>query len=307
MSEKIAYVFPGQGSQKVGMGLDLYNQYEEAKEIVNEADKVLGISLSGLMFEGPEDELKLTVNAQPALVTASIAAYKSALSGNKNIPSPSYLAGHSLGEYTALNIAGVLSFADTVYLARERGRLMFEAGQKIQGGMAAIIGMELDVLKAVCLETGTVIANYNSPGQIVISGAKDNIDKAINLAKEKGAARAIPLVVSGAFHSPLMEPAIEGLKKAINGLDFKEPEIPIIANTTVQPLNTAQEIKDELIRQLNNSVCWQQSVEYMIDNGTTTFIEIGTGNVLAGLIKRINKTVKVLNVGTVSDLVNITG
>jgi [acyl-carrier-protein] S-malonyltransferase len=304
MNSKVAYVFPGQGSQKAGMGLDLYENNREAKEIFEAADRVLGFQLSDLMFNGPEDELKLTVNAQPALVTTSIAAYKAA-SVDRKIESPGFLAGHSLGEYTALNIAGVLTFEDTVYLSRERGRLMYEAGQKLSGSMAAIIGMKEEEVEAVCNDSNTVIANYNSPGQIVISGNKESIDHAVALAKDRGAARAIPLAVSGAFHSPLMEPAIEGLRQAISSIEFKEPEIPIIANTTAKPLISAADIKDELLKQLNQSVRWQQSVQFMIDSGVSTFIEIGTGNVLSGLIKRINKQVKVLNVGTINDLDNI--
>ncbi len=304
---KVAYVFPGQGSQKVGMGRDLFDNFAPAKAVFQEADKALGIPLSRLCFEGPEEELRQTINAQPALVTMSLACYQASLSAvdkSKIVP-PAFLAGHSLGEYTALALAGVLDYPTTIYLARERGRLMFEAGQKTPGAMAAILGLDEAAVTAVAQETGTALANINCPGQLVISGSKDNIDKAIVLAKAKGAARALPLQVSGAFHSPLMQPAADGLATVIARLSFKDPSIPIIANTTAKPLTTASAIKEELMAQLCHSVQWQRSVEYMAANGVTTFIEIGAGNVLTGLIKRIDKNVKTLNIGTAGELNNI--
>lgn len=306
-SNNIAYVFPGQGSQKVGMGLDLYNSFDSVKAIFQEADKTLGVPLSKLCFEGPEEELRQTINAQPALVVMSFACYQAALSVNdrSKIDKPIFLAGHSLGEYTALAVAGVLDFRTTVYLARERGRLMYEAGQLIPGAMAAILGLDEQAVTAICGETGTWLANINCPGQLVISGTKENIERAIVLAKAKGAARALPLQVSGAFHSPLMQPAADGLSAIINKLSFREPEVPIIANTSAQPLRTANEIKNELMQQLCHSVQWQRSIEFMIENGVSTFIEIGAGNVLTGLIKRISKNVKISNIGTAAELNNL--
>ena len=304
---KIACVFPGQGSQWVGMGRDLYQNFDSAKAIFDQADGVLGFSLSKLCFDGPEDELLQTINAQPAIVTVSFAcleATRSVGAGN-GLPPASFVAGHSLGEYTALAAAKVLNFATTVYLARERGRLMHEAGQIIPGGMAAIIGLDEPVLTEVCAETGTRIANINCPGQIVISGAEENLIKAMDLAKARGAYRVIRLQVSGAFHTPLMQPAVDGMAEIMSSITFRQPIIPIIGNTTAQPLTTAESVKEELLRQLCNCVQWQRSIEYMVSDGVSTFIELGPGRVLAGLIKRIDKNVKILNIGDADTIRNM--
>jgi len=296
---KVAYVFPGQGSQWVGMGHDLYEKFDSARAVFEQADEALGFPLSRLCFDGPEDELRQTINVQPAIVTVSFACLKAIqeVNGNNELPPPVFLAGHSLGEYTALAAAKVLDFATTVYLARERGRLMHEAGQERPGGMVAIIGFDEDLLAEICEETGTRIVNINCPGQLVVSGATENLTKASSLAKSRGAPRAIPLAVSGAFHTPLMQSAVDGMSEIIDTLSFSKPAIPIIGNTTAQPLTTAGLIKEELLRQLCNCVQWQHSIEYMINNGVSTFIEIGPGKVLTGLIKRINKDVKLINIG----------
>jgi len=296
---KVAYIFPGQGSQQVGMGRDLYDNFSSARAVFEEADEAVGFPLSRLCFEGPEDELRQTINAQPALVATSFACLKAAeeVSEGDGLPPPAFVAGHSLGEYTALAAADVLDFANTVYLARERGRLMYEAGMKQPGSMAAIIGLEESALAEVCRETDTRIANINCPGQMVISGAVDNITRAAELAKARGAARTIPLQVSGAFHTPLMQPAVDGLSEIMPTLMFQAPTVPIIANTTAQPLTTGEEVKAELLEQLCHSVQWQRSIEYMIDNGVTRFIEIGPGKVLTGLVRRINRDVEALNTG----------
>ncbi|MBA7616037.1 Malonyl CoA-acyl carrier protein transacylase [subsurface metagenome] len=295
---KVAYVFPGQGAQSVGMGRDLYDNYASAKAIFEQADNALGFPLSKLCFEGPKEELRLTINAQPALVTVSYACLKTVQGiSDGSLPVPAFVAGHSLGEYTALASANVLDFATTVYLARERGRLMYEAGLKEPGGMVAIIGLDGDLLAEVCNKTDTQIANFNCPGQLVISGAMENLPRATEFAQAKGASRIIPLEVSGAFHSPLMQPAREGLAEIIATLNFQDPTIPIIGNTTAQPLTTTEKIKTELIEQLCNCIQWQRSIEYMINDGVTTFIEIGPGRVLSGLIKRINREVNIQNIG----------
>jgi len=304
---KVAYVFPGQGSQWVGMGRDLYDNFDSAKAIFEEADRVLEFPLSRLCFEGPEDKLRQTINAQPAILTVSFACLKAVhdVSGDGMLPPPAFVAGHSLGEYTALAAANVLDFATAVYLARERGRLMYEAGLKKPGGMVAIIGLDEPLLAEVCAETDTRIANINCPGQLVISGAKENLTGAADLAKAKGAIRTISLPVSGAFHTPLMQPAVDGMSEVIDTLSFQEPAIPIVANTTAQPMTTAEIIKEELLRQLCSGIQWQRSVEYMVNEGVSSFIEIGPGKVLAGLIRRINKDVKTLNIGDADAIKNI--
>ena len=294
---KVAYVFPGQGSQWVGMGRDLYDDFRSAKVIFDQADEVLGFSLSKLCFEGPEDELRQTINAQPAILTVSYACLVAAREVSPNLPLPAFVAGHSLGEYTTLAVSGVFDFATTVYLARQRGRLMHEAGVKRPGSMAAIMGFDEALLAEVCQQTGTYIVNINCPGQLVISGDRDNIAQAMDLAKTEGAPRVILLPVSDAFHTPLMQPAVDGMARVVAPLFFREPVIPIIANTTAQPLTTGEEVKKELFRQLCNCVQWQRSIEYMIAEGVSTFIEIGPGKVLTGLIKRINKEVKTINLG----------
>lgn len=294
---KIAYIFPGQGSQTVGMGSDLYAQYTSARQVFDEVDRTLGFLLSRLCFEGPEDVLTQTVNVQPAVLTVSIACLKAAqeISGN-SLPPPDVVAGHSLGEYTALVVAGVLSLSDAVCLVRVRGRLMNEASQARAGGMVAVIGLDENIIKEICLCGGTEISNVNCPGQIVVSGAEDNLAEFRSLAEAKGARRIIPLKVSGAFHSQLMQPALDGLKDAISRFTFHEPLVPIMANVTAQMLTDAQAVKEELVSQITNCVQWQRSIENMIADGVTTFFEIGHGQVLAGLIKRITPAVDVFNI-----------
>lgn len=301
---KIAFVFPGQGSQVVGMGRDLFDKSPEARKIFEEADDALGFPLSRLCFDGPEDELRQTINTQPAVMTASIACLMTAF-GNGNSIRPAFVAGHSLGEYTALVAAGVLDFSDGIRLVKERARLMQEAGEKRPGGMAAIIGLDLISLEEICQETGTQIANINSPEQTVISGSNNGLAWAMDLAKARGAKRVVRLSVGGAFHSSHMEFAAEGLAKAVSGFNFSNPSIPIIANTTAEPKSTAEEVVDGILKQVCGCVRWQPSVEYMIEAGVTTFVEIGPGQVLTGLIKRISRDVKLINVNSLGSIAAI--
>ncbi len=305
-SPKVAYVFPGQGSQSVGMGLDLYNSYSSAIEVFDEADASLGFSLSRLCFEGPEEELTKTHNVQPAILVVSIACLKALeTAAIANLPSPAFLAGHSLGEYTALVAAGALDLADAVVLVRERGRLMYEAGIRNPGSMLAIIGLDEETVQDVCVQTGTEISNVNCPGQIVISGAVQALAEANRLAKTNGARATIPLKVSGAFHSALMEPILAEFSKVISNVRFRPPSIPVISNVTAQPLTDVDSIRKELVRQLRNCIQWQRSVECMIRSGVAAFYEIGPGTVLSGLIRRIGSELPIFNIAGLEDIVQL--
>jgi len=318
--EKVAFVFPGQGSQYVGMGRDLYEIYPEARALFDEADGILGFSISRLCFEGPKEELDDTINTQPAILAMSVACFKvldtrckEQGKGRENLEpgtlnlEPAFVAGHSMGEYTALVAAGALDFADGLKLVRERGRVMKEAGEQNPGSMAAIIGLDAGTLEDICQEariqfpaSSVQIANYNSPGQIVISGHKEALERALELARERGARRVIPLAVSIASHSPLMQPAAESFASIVAQVDFHQPLVPVVANVTAAPITTVAEIKEELVKQLTSTVQWVESVQYMIAQGVTTFMEIGPKDVLTGLIRRIDKSVRTVNVGDVA-------
>jgi [acyl-carrier-protein] S-malonyltransferase len=301
---RVAFVFPGQGSQYVGMGRDVYETYPEARALFDEADGILGFPLSRLCFEGPKEELDDTINTQPALLTVSVALLRILALGQLG---PAIVAGHSMGEYTALVAAGALDFAAGLKLVQERGRVMKEAGERNPGAMAAIIGLDARILNEVCQEASSQfpassvqLANYNSPGQIVISGHKEALERALELARERGAKRAIPLAVSIASHSPLMQPAAQALAKVVARVDFHQPRVPVVANVTAAPITTVAEIREELVEQLTSTVRWVESVQYMIAQGVTTFVEIGPKNVLTGLIRRIDKSVRTVNVGDVA-------
>ena len=303
---KAAFVFPGQGSQSTGIGLDLYNSYPAAKAVFDVADASLGFSLSRLCFEGPHEELTKTHNLQPAILVVSIACLKALESKNiANFPSPVFVAGHSLGEYTALVVAGALDLTDAVLLVRERGRLMYEAGLKNPGSMLAVIGLDRETVKDISVRSGTEISNINCPGQIVISGAAQALAEADKLARIKGARVLIPLKVSGAFHSPLMEPIIAEFREVVSNFKFHSPAIPVISNVTARPLADVDSIKEELVKQLRNCIQWQRSVEYMMHSGVTTFYEIGPGRVLSGLIRRINPELEIFNVSEIEDIAQL--
>ncbi len=294
---KAAYVFPGQGSQAVGMGKDLYDNFPSVRTVFDAADKALGYSLSKICFEGPEEELKQTLNAQPAILTVSYACLIAAREANPNgaLPPASYVAGHSLGEYTALAASGMLDFATALKLARERGHLMQEAGTVRPGSMAAVLGVEEADLAKIAAEAGVVIGNVNCPGQLVLSGDKDKVSAAVAMVQARKG-KAIPLAVSAAFHSPLMAPAVPGMKAAFATADFGKANIPVVANTTAVAVATPEAVKEELINQITNCVQWQKSVEFMIKNGVNTFIEMGPGKVLTGCIKRIDKNARLVNI-----------
>ena len=289
-----AYVFPGQGSQKVGMGIALVEDSRAARETFEEADDSLGFPLSRMIFEGPAGELQNTVNSQPAIMTVSIAAWRAwAEFSGPGAAEAKAVAGHSLGEYTALVAAGVMEFSDAVRLVRRRGELMHQASVNRPGAMAAILGLDEIALAQICAETGVELANINTDNQIVISGDRMVVAQAVDLCNARGARKAVPLPVSGAFHSSLMVGAEAGLAAELESLTLREPKIPIIANCDCRPLTGSQEIRDELILGLCRCVQWKDSVRVMIDSGVSRFVEFGAGGVLAGLIKRIDREVEV--------------
>lgn len=295
---KYAFAFPGQGSQSIGMAEKLYNGSRAARDIIDEADEILGFELSKLMFKGPGELLEDTINAQPAILVASIAgavAMRESL-GDKT-PKPSVLIGHSLGEYTAVVIAGGMSFKDGVNLVRERGRLMKEEGKNRPGGMAAIQDLSLETLEEICRETDVEIGNDNYVGQLIITGDKVRIAQAVDLALNRGAKRATQLKVSGAFHhSVLMSGVQNGLRDAIFRIDLKDPKIPIVANSNCEVITTAEQIRNELIKGVCKRVLWRGSIQEMVKMGVTHFVEIGPRKTLTAFIKRIEEGVRTFNI-----------
>ncbi|OLO40858.1 [acyl-carrier-protein] S-malonyltransferase [Alkalihalophilus pseudofirmus] len=301
---KIAFIFPGQGSQFVGMGQNLIENRPDLQAIYDTADKQLGYALSNIMLNGPEDQLKRTENTQPALLTMSVAVLEALKAYDLT---PDYVAGHSLGEYSALVCAKSLSFQDAVHAVRQRGLFMEEAVPAGEGAMAAILGMDREALLEVTEEVSNngdavQLANLNCPGQIVISGTAEGVRKASVLAKEKGAKRALPLQVSGPFHSSLMKPAADKLTNVLDGITISEAKIPVIANVTADVVTDSKQIKEKLIEQVYSPVLWEDTVRRLLDLGVDTFIEIGAGNVLSGLVRKVERRV---NVFAVNDMESI--
>ncbi len=299
---KIAFVFPGQGSQYVGMARDFFENASVAREMISGADRILGVPLSRICFEGPDDELRQTKNTQPAIFLHSVVAARFL-----TFLSPDMVAGHSLGEYSALVAAEAISFEDGLRLVRLRGELMQRAGEQHIGTMAAIVGLEPDVVESLCREAATTgvvqPANFNSPGQIVISGSVEGVRKAMEIARQRGAKMVKELVVSGAFHSPLMESAREGLREALDRTAISDARIPLYANVTAEPVTRSSEIRELLFRQLTSPVRWEQTIRSMVRDGAVRIVEIGPGKVLQGLAKRTEAAVKTSGVDKYGDIV----
>ncbi|HEX8366946.1 MAG TPA: ACP S-malonyltransferase [Pyrinomonadaceae bacterium] len=295
---KIAYIFPGQGSQAVGMGKDLFDNFPAAREVFEEADDALGFKLSEMCFAGDEADLQLTANTQPAILTTSVAAFRAMES--EGFPTPDYVAGHSLGEYSALVAAGAMSFTAAVKTVRKRGTYMQEAVPVGVGAMAAIIGLLPETIETACRDAaaGEICspANINSPSQIVIAGNTEAIDRAIELLKQRGAKRAIKLNVSAPFHCALMLPAQERLAKDLQEIDFNDLRFPIIENVSAQANTKGARVRAALTEQVSKPVRWAQSVENLISAGVATFVEAGAGKILSGLVRQINRDVRCLNV-----------
>jgi [acyl-carrier-protein] S-malonyltransferase len=306
--EKFALVFPGQGSQYIGMGQQLYERFTVARSVFQQAEDVLGIALAKLCFEGPADALDDTVNAQPAIFTVSIAALEVLRERYQALGqqlTPIAVAGHSLGEYSALVAAGALDFSDGLQLVQERGRLMKEAGAERPGGMAAVLGLDRDALSALCLEASkdggiVVLANDNCPGQSVISGEVVALERAMSLALREGARKAVRLGISIASHSPLMERAGQQLSLLLDRVHLHEPVVPIVSNITGKVSGSVDELRRNLQGHVVRPVMWNNSVGSMLDSGVTTFVEVGPGNVLSGLIRRVKRDARTL---TLNDLI----
>lgn len=302
-----AFVFPGQGSQAVGMGKELAETYPIAKETFDEADSILGFSLSQLMWNGPAEELNATINTQPALYVHSVAAWRTFTIHDREFR-PATVAGHSLGELTALTTSGALSFADGLRLVRTRGELMKRAGDRNPGGMAAILGVDIPALDQVCAEASTAdeivqVANDNCPGQVVISGHKPALERAMAGAKAAGAKRALPLQVSIAAHSPLMDTIQADWNAAVDACAMEKPHIPVVGNVYAKPMLTADELRADIKAQMQSRVRWTESVQLMQMNGIQTYVEAGSGEVLLGMIKRIDPASVRLPLGTPKDYI----
>jgi [acyl-carrier-protein] S-malonyltransferase len=298
---KTALLFAGQGAQSVGMGKDLADHFTSARNIFEQANQALGYDLASICFHGPEKDLTKTENAQPGIFLVSWVAFQLL---RERCPSLTFqaAAGLSLGEFTALTAAEALSFPDGLRIVHERGRLMQEACDTTQGGMAAVIGLEEAAMRAVCEQAGVAVANLNCPGQIVISGASDRVTRACGLAKVQGAKRVLPLAVAGAYHSPLMASAQAGLESVLNSVELRNPSMTVLSNVTAQPHGLPAEIRRRLLEQVTASVRWEESIRWLLAQGFTRFIELGPGTALSGFMKRIDRSAEVLAVGDLASL-----
>lgn len=300
----VALIFPGQGAQYIGMGKDMYEAFKESKAVFDRADEILGFSLTKLCFEGPIEELTKTINCQPAILTASIAALEALKTADSFQRSAvSYTAGLSLGEYSALVASGVLSFEDGLRLVRKRSELMEETAKKHPGKMSAILGLGRKELEEICRDASCEIANLNCPAQVVISGKREAVDKAKEEALSRGAKRAIDLEVSGGFHSSLMREAAVNFSDFLKKFNLENSSIPVISNVTARPQQNKEEIAQNLIKQIFSPVLWEDSIRFIAAQGVKTFYEIGPGNVLKGLLRKINPELNVVNIGKKEDLI----
>ncbi|MEA5116786.1 MAG: ACP S-malonyltransferase [Propionicimonas sp.] len=304
-------MFPGQGAQEVGMGADVRDGFDSARAVFDAGDQAAGFALSRVVLDGPDEELTRTVNAQPGLLMVELALLAAAREvAGPDLPLPAFVAGHSLGEYAALVAAGVCDIATAIALAHRRGELMQQASDRNPGTMAAVIGLDDDQVAEVCRQTEVSVANLNCPGQVAIAGSVPGVAAARRLAREHGAKLAIPLDVSGAFHSPLMEPAVAGMREAVAAARLGAPRVPLVANTTATVLSSADEVRDELVAQVTGCVRWAQTVRLMVEAGVDTFMEFGPGTVLAGLASRIapqTRTITVSDAASVRDLAGALG
>ncbi|MDD5561885.1 MAG: ACP S-malonyltransferase [Candidatus Omnitrophica bacterium] len=296
----VAFLFSGQGSQYVGMGKDLYESFPEARKVFDRAEELLGFELKRICFNGPEDTLKSTNVSQPAIVTASIAAFE--VFKTKSNLAPSFAAGLSLGEYSALIAAGALTFDAGIRLIHKRGQLMEEASRKHPGKMAAVLDLEVETLRDICMQSGAEIANLNCPGQVVITGKAEAVDQAMELCSQAGAKRVIPLEVSGGFHSSLMSEASVELKFTLDNISISEPKIPVVSNYTAQPQYRISQIIENLTNQIRGSVRWEESMRFILSEGVTDFYEFGPGKVLKGLLRRIDSNAQVINIEKAVDI-----